>query len=131
MGEYTKKMEEANASLFRNAQSAWNILDMVEQTTTIKNVKEVLHAGINEVREAYRSKVLTHTQVQQGARQALRRAMNEGIAHELRQVGDDLQITTVLQEDVTGTVLAVGYPDGGISYYPTENKDRSRRYAGE
>jgi hypothetical protein len=131
MGEYTKKMEEANASLFRNAQSAWNVLDMVEQTVTIKSVKEVLQAGIEEVKEAYRSKVLTHVQVQQGARQALRRAMNEGIAHELRQVGDDLQITTVLQEDVTGTVLAVGYPDGGISYYPTENKDRSRRYAGE
>jgi hypothetical protein len=76
-------------------------------------------------------KRFTHPEVQTGARQALKLAMKKGVAHELRQVGDDLQITTVLQKDVTGTVLAVGYPDGGIDYYPTEVIDNSRKYAGK
>ena len=65
-------------------------------------------------------KKLTHTDIQEAASVALRRAMKEGVAHETRQVGDDIQITTVVQQDVEGTVLAVSYPDGGIDYYPTE-----------
>ena len=65
-------------------------------------------------------KALTHTEVQEGASKALKLAMKEGVAHETRQVGDDMKITTVLEQDVEGTVLAVSYPDGGIDYYPTE-----------
>ena len=65
-------------------------------------------------------KKLTHTEVQKGASKALRMAMEKNVAHETRQVGDDIQITTVLDSDVEGTVLAVSYPDGGIDYYPTE-----------
>ena len=71
-------------------------------------------------------KVLTHTEVQEAASHALRLAMKEGVAHEARQVGDDIQITTVLQQDVEGTVLAVSYPDGGIDYYPTEITQEER-----
>ena len=71
-------------------------------------------------------KALTHTEVQAGASVALRKAMKEGVAHETRQVGDDIQITTVLEKDVEGTVLAVSYPDGGIDYYPTEITEEER-----
>jgi len=72
-------------------------------------------------------KALTHTDIQKGASEALRRAMETNIAHETRQVGDDIQITTVVEEDVTGTVLAVSYPDGGIDYYPTEITEEERQ----
>ena len=65
-------------------------------------------------------KAFTHKEVQAGASQALRMAMEKNVAHETRQVGDDMKITTVLEQDVEGTVLAVSYPDGGIDYYPTE-----------
>ena len=71
-------------------------------------------------------KKLTHKEVQQGASEALRRAMETNVAHETRQVGDDIQITTVVEKDVTGTVLAVSYPDGGIDYYPTEVTEEER-----
>jgi len=72
-------------------------------------------------------KALTHTDIQKGASEALRRAMETNIAHETRQVGDDIQITTVVEEDVTGTVLAISYPDGGIDYYPTEITEEERQ----
>ncbi len=65
-------------------------------------------------------KALTHTDIQEAACRALKLAMKEGIAVETRQVGDDIQLTTVVEQDVEGTVLAVSYPDGGIDYYPTE-----------
>ncbi len=75
-------------------------------------------------------KEFTHAEVQQGASQALRAAMETNVAHETRQVGDDMKITTVLEQDVEGTVLAVSYPDGGIDYYPTEIDRSAREYAG-
>jgi len=65
-------------------------------------------------------KALTHTDIQKGASEALRRAMEDNVPYETRQVGDDIQITTTTQIDVEGKVLAVSYPDGGIDYYPTE-----------
>ena len=139
MDEYTPKMKRADASLFRNTQSALNVLSMVKQTQTIKNVREVLQAGIDEVKEAYMEadEQITHAQLQQHASVALRQAMKEGIAYEVRQVrevleagiGDIIEFTTVMDKDVRGTVLAVAYPDGGIDYYPTEVKDR--QYAGK
>lgn len=75
-------------------------------------------------------KKFTHAEVQAGASHALRAAMETNVAHETRQVGDDMKITTVVEQDVTGTVLAVSYPDGGIDYYPTEIDRSSREYAG-
>lgn len=71
-------------------------------------------------------KEFTHEEVQAGASQALRAAMETNVAHETRQVGDDMKITTVMEQDVEGTVLAVSYPDGGIDYYPTEITEEER-----
>ncbi len=128
MDNYTPKMKEADASLFRKVQSAINILDMVKQTTTIESVKELLRIGIDEVQEAYKiaARQISHEELQRYASIALKRAMKEGVAIETRQL-DNPQIvlySTVLEKDVEGTVLAVSYPDGGIDYYPTEVKDR-------
>ena len=133
MDEYTPKMEEANASLFRNAQSALNVLDMVEQTTTIESVREVLRTGIQEVQEAYKeaAEQISHARLQTEASHALKVAMKEGVAVETRQVGIEIKFTPVVQEDVEGTVLAVSYPDGGIDYYPTEIDRSAREYAGD
>lgn len=72
-------------------------------------------------------KAFTHTEVQAGASQALRAAMETNVAHETRQVGDDMKITSVLETDVEGTVIAVSYPDGGIDYYPTEITEEERQ----
>ena len=76
-------------------------------------------------------KVLTHADIQEAASMALKLAMKEGIAVETRQIGNDIQLTTVVEKDVTGTVLAVSYPDGGIDYYPTEVDRSAREYAGK
>jgi hypothetical protein len=72
-------------------------------------------------------KRFTHTEVQTGACVALHAAMETNVAHEIRQVGDDMKITTVVEKDVEGTVLAVSYPDGGIDYYPTEITEEERQ----
>lgn len=133
MDDYTPKMKEADASLFRSAQSAFTVLGGVTQTRTIKNVREVLRASIEEVQEAYKEadEQISHAELQRHASKALKVAMKEGVAFETRQISRDvIQFTSVMKEDVEGTVLAVSYPDGGIDYYPVEVDNSARAYAG-
>lgn len=130
MEEYTKKVDEANATLLGSAQSALNVLSMVDQTQTIKNVMEVLQMGVEKVEEAKANRNITHKELQGHASLALKQAMKEGVAYETRQNGDTIIFTAVTDKvDEESIVLAVSYPDGGINYYPTEVDRSSREYA--